>query len=207
MPNGGLCGLPTKSSVVNIPWTSPYHAPYTTCMANIESLSLVVMPILSSDQLSDEIAEQIVASSRQEHIHKATKDDIERFSSVDAVRLRFNTEQLLLPLIHKPSNQLAGLAWFRPKHSAEAPWAELTYAHRLYKGYLNIRLSKPFAHGAHQAAFEHYGQKDVWLKTELNNTRAVATYEAIGYRAIAQASGVVTMAIDLADFSQNEQEL
>ena len=141
--------------------------------------------------------EQLIKKSRQPHILATTPRDVDRFKDIASVYKRFDTGQLAIMLINKTDNDLAGMAWFRPAKHAQVPQANLTYAHRLYEGYLGKGLSTPFAKAAHDIALNLFGATGIWLVTDASNDRAISTYESVGYIPVEQNAGRIVMSLIL----------
>ena len=150
---------------------------------NLSDGSLYIEKVCSNKDLSAKRAHQIIESSKQSHILDNTpKDATERFVSQTSILNRLVSPHLMLLLVDKNNDELAGLSWFRPTEQSPVPDTQLTYAHRLYEHHTGRGLSIPFARASHQIAREQYGEVNVWLETRIDNTPAVRTYEAIGYR-------------------------
>jgi RimJ/RimL family protein N-acetyltransferase len=167
----------------------------------LQNAQLGIQVYSSVARESEPLFRQVVAKSRQRHIQMTTpRDAAERFSTIETLKLWLDSGRIACLLVgvgEGENSDVAGIAWFGQSEHAAAPLAKVTFALRLYEGWLGRGLATPFASEAHDIAHDVYGAQTVWLETDTTNTPAISTYKAIGYSMVSIEAGRMLMTTQL----------
>jgi GNAT superfamily N-acetyltransferase len=131
------------------------------------------------------LSEEDRARSFRPHIIQNT-DDGSRFADSSAF-LEWARKGRILYCLTDEKFDLGGLIFFGKKHHDGVPKCDVTFAIRLYEGYVGRGLAKPFMRTAHEHVAQHYypGLNGFWLETAVKNEPARQLYHSFGYIAVA----------------------
>lgn len=183
---------------------SEYKYP-TSLQKNVNEIDAIDQSVFAGKDvrivsgLTRNLAEQLVEASQQPHMWTCPDDAGKRFGSLENVEKWQKKGRLSLPLVRDMGDgalQLMGFGWMGPavpgKNEPEIPGAKTTFAIRLYEGALGQGLATPYTQtilDAHQA---ETGDNDgVWLSAWSTNSRAVGSYEKVGFKTVAEIPGVL----------------
>ncbi len=154
--------------------------------------------VYEAQQLPDEYIEQLIQKSRQPHVlqYEGDEDAGGRFKDGQAFRdWSKDKRRIFYLLIDK--NDLAGVIWFGQRQNQHIDETfNLTFAIRLYEGFVGKGLSKPFMGVAHDGMEKYFPGQNIWLDFASENIAAQKAYESFGYEFLKQHDGRIIMGLN-----------
>lgn len=140
---------------------------------------------------NDDIASELTELSVQSHIIAMTpKDSLHRFSTSEAAHEWYHDHERTIYTLGR--NAVAGLIWFGKTENS--PYGDYTFAIRMYEEVQGQHLARPFMHAAHADFFSNtHDASTIWLDTHIDNDRAIALYEKVGYKTLHQVNDRLVM--------------
>lgn len=147
----------------------------------------------SASNLPDNLIEQLVESSRQPHVmeHEADEDvgtseapgrffDITSFKKWASGKSRI--VYLLLDSEDIETAKVGGIIWYGQRDHAMSSDANVTFAIRIYEGFVGKGLGTPFMQATHDdLGREKLLKGGLWLDLVEGNDRAEHLYKKMGY--------------------------
>jgi hypothetical protein len=159
---------------------------YKQEMLNGFEIIVVEEPKVALQQV---VVNQIVDKSRQDELQETVpRDSTERFVDFDSYRNWAAGGKIIFALLGRDED-LGGLIWFSKKLNDLASDADFTFAIRLYDGYRQRGLAKPFMSLAHFVLPRvTQSSGNTWLETNSDNTPAQKLYLDFGYKFVGISS-------------------
>jgi GNAT superfamily N-acetyltransferase len=152
--------------------------------------------------IDDDLVNQLIKKSRQDHIKSSTPKDIsERFGDIKMFT-EWNEQGRVMHWLVGDNDDLAGVIWYGkkkfPNDNNQKVSANNTFAIRIYEGYAGQGLAKPFMKQSLQLYLKslknnHDDNVEIWLSTSVNNFPAIAVYTKFGYKEIYRTNEQVFM--------------
>lgn len=169
----------------------------TRLPARLQELGLHV-EIYEASKLPDDYLGQLIVKSRQPHVmrYEGDEDAHGRFKDRDAFLEWAKNKRRIFYLLLKDKD-IAGVMWFGGRFNDHIDKSySLTFAIRLYEGFVGVGLSKPFMAVAHEDAQKRLPKGKIWLDFAAENIAAKKAYESFGYNYLGEFDGRVIMGKD-----------
>lgn len=144
----------------------------------------------------DELAAALPMLSLQPHILRSTpKDASRRFVDVESSNRWYDDEQKApTPYsLRLGGLSLGGFIWMSYQTHADTPGCDYTSGFRMYQGAVGRGLARPFSEVTHDDFFRRHPGSGIWLETDEVNQAALALYDKLGYKEVANHDGRVVM--------------
>jgi hypothetical protein len=153
--------------------------------------------VYEAQDLPEIYLDQLIAKSRQPHVmeFESHEDAGGRFKNREAFEAWSENKRRIFYLL-LDGKEVAGVIWFGERHNEHIDESyRLTFAIRLYEGYVGKGLSKPFMRVAHVGMEKYFPGKNIWLDFNGDNIAAQKAYESFGYEYIAEKDGRIIMGL------------
>lgn len=157
--------------------------------------------VYNAQDLPEIYLDQLIAKSRQRHVleFEGHEDAEGRFKDREAFIAWSKGRRRIFYLL-LDGQDIAGVIWFgerRNEHINESYC--LTFAIRLYEGYVGKGLSKSFMSVAHAGMEKYFPGQNIWLDFDAKNIAAQKAYESFGYEYIKEKNGRIIMGMNKND--------
>lgn len=156
------------------------------------------LEVYEAQELPEKYLDQLIEKSRQAHVmeYEGHEDAEGRFKNRQAFKIWAKDKRRVFYLLLDNDN-IAGVIWFGKRQNPQIGESyELTFAIRLYEGFVGKGLSKPFMTAAHQAMEKYFPGVSIWLDFAHENIAAQKAYESFGYKYLKQHDGRIIMGLD-----------
>lgn len=156
------------------------------------------LEIYEAQELPEKYLDQLIEKSRQAHVmeHEGHEDAGGRFRDKRAF-LDWSKDKRRVFYLLLSGDYLAGVIWFGKRVNEHIePKYSLTFAIRLYEGFVGRGLSKPFMGVAHDGMAKYFPGQNIWLDFAADNLAAQKAYESFGYRYLKQHDGRIIMGLN-----------
>ncbi|MBW3569067.1 hypothetical protein KY385_02965 [Candidatus Parcubacteria bacterium] len=154
--------------------------------------------VYEAENLPEIYIDQLIEKSRQPHVleYEGHEDAGGRFKDREAFNRWTKDKKRIFYLLLEKEN-IAGVIWFGERQNQHIDRSYgLTFAIRLYEGFVGKGLSKPFMRVAHDGMKKYYPGQKIWLDFAAENVAAQKAYESFGYKYLGTSDGRMVMGLD-----------
>lgn len=154
--------------------------------------------VYQAQELPDIFLDQLISKSREPHVleYEGHEDAGGRFLDRQAFKSWARDKKRIFYLLLDGKN-LAGVIWFGNRENPHIDKSyNLTFAIRLYEGFVGKGLSKQFMNVAHAGMEEYYPGENIWLDFAADNLAAQKAYESFGYKYLVKHDGRIIMGLN-----------